>query len=143
VISITTTGLVFTNWAIELHVDRIPGNRLKCKKGDFQLSPLTWSPTISRREQIIMREVFADFARLGERPDLSLGLAIPLGREDYSPALDELKDGERLMLVMPGELYAPGIARSIDSQGKRYWFGVIESRTAIHELAPDQAGPAL
>lgn len=90
-----------------------------------------------------MRQVFADFARLWERPDFGLGLAVPLGREDYSPELAELKDGENVLLVMPGELYAEGVARLIEAHGARWWFGVIESRAAIHDLAPDQAAPAL
>jgi hypothetical protein len=43
------------------------------------------------------REVFADIARLEERPGLRL--SIPLGREDVTPELAELSEGERVLLV--------------------------------------------
>jgi hypothetical protein len=86
-----------------------------------------------------MRHLFADFARLGERP--GLGLSIPLGRVDRSPELANLKDGERVLLVEPGNLYAEGVAQAQLEGDSRWWYGVIESRAAIHTLAPDQATP--
>jgi hypothetical protein len=70
-----------------------------------------------------MRHLFADFARLGERP--SLGLAIPLGREDRSPELAKLTDGERVLLVEPGDLYAEGVAQVQVEGDDRWWYGVI------------------
>ena len=86
-----------------------------------------------------MRHLFADFARLGERP--GLGLSIPLGRVDRSPELAKLTDGEHVLLVEPGNLYAEGIAQAQVEGDYRWWYGVIESRAAIHTLAPDQATP--
>ena len=87
-----------------------------------------------------MRHVFADFARLEERA--GLGLSIPLGREDRSPELAELTDGERVLLVEPGELYAPATVRPVEAQGYRFWYGVLESRAAICDLEPGQPVPA-
>jgi hypothetical protein len=86
-----------------------------------------------------MRHLFADFARLGERP--GLGLSIPLGRVDRSPELAKLTDGEHVLLVEPGNLYAEGVAQTHVEGDDRWWYGVIESRAAIHTLAPDQATP--
>ena len=86
-----------------------------------------------------MRHIFADFARLGEHH--GLGLSIPLGRVDRSPELANLTDGERVLLVEPGNLYAEGVVQVQEEGGYRWWYGVIESRAAIHTLAPDQATP--
>jgi hypothetical protein len=60
-----------------------------------------------------MREVFADFARLQDRPDL--GLSVLLGREDRNPELSGLATGERILLVEPGDLYAMGTAACTES----------------------------
>lgn len=79
-----------------------------------------------------LRQVFADFARLEERP--GLGLSIPLGREDRTPDLRQLSEGQRVLLVEPDNLGAEGIARSVESGGYRYWFGILESMQAIHDL---------
>jgi len=87
-----------------------------------------------------MRQLFADFARLEERPDL--GLSMPLGRVDLSPELAELQDGERVLLVEPGELYAPAIVRPLEAQGYHFWYAVLDSRAAIHDLEPGQLPPA-
>jgi hypothetical protein len=88
-----------------------------------------------------MRQLYAEFARLGVRPDL--GYSIPLGHEDRSPELAALTDGEPVILVEPGRWYVPAIARPLEIQGHRFWYGVIESRAAIHDLVPDQAAPPL
>lgn len=72
-----------------------------------------------------MREVFADFANMSARPELDLGNCIPLGREDIKPALDGLRDGEPVLLVEWGELQAPGIARLIERDGIRHWYGLV------------------
>jgi hypothetical protein len=52
-----------------------------------------------------------------------------------------LTDGERVLLVEPGNLYAEGVAQVQVEGDYRWWYGVIESRAAIHTLAPDQATP--
>ncbi len=86
-----------------------------------------------------MRQLFADFNRLSERP--GLGLSIPLGRTDLSPELAELKDNEQVLLVMAGELYAPATVHPVEAQGYHFWIGVLESRKVIHDLEPGQPAP--
>ena len=80
-------------------------------------------------------EVFADFARLEERP--GLGLSVPLGREDRTPTLAALTDGERVLLIEPDNLMAEGVAQSLMSGGYRYWYGVLESMAAIQDIDPE------
>ena len=80
-------------------------------------------------------EVFADFARLEERP--GLGLSVPLGREDRAPALAQLADGQRVLLVEPDNLRAEGVARHVDSGGYRYWFGVLARMADIQDIEPE------
>ena len=87
-----------------------------------------------------MRQLFADFARLEERP--GLGLSVPLGRVDLSPELAELTDGERVLLVEPGDLYAPAIVRPVEAAGLHFWYAVLEGRPVIHDLEPGQPVPA-
>lgn len=82
-------------------------------------------------------EVFADFARLEDRP--GLGLSVPLGREDRTPSLAQLTDGQRLLLVEPDNLLAAGTARHVDSGGYRYWFGVLARMADIEDIEPDTA----
>ena len=87
-----------------------------------------------------MRQLFADFARLEERP--GLGLSVPLGRVDLSPELADLQEGERVLLVEPGELYAPAIVRPVEAAGLHFWYAVLEGRAVIHDLEPGQSVPA-
>jgi hypothetical protein len=61
---------------------------------------------------------------------------------DLSPELADLTDGERIVLVEPGELYAPAAARPVEAQGYHFWYGVLESRAVIHDLEPSQTAPA-
>jgi hypothetical protein len=82
-----------------------------------------------------LRQVFADFARLEERP--GLGLSVPLGREDRTPELKDLYVGERVLLVEPDNLCAQGKVRPVDSGGHRYWFGILDSMAAIRDIDPE------
>lgn len=82
-----------------------------------------------------LRQVFADFARLEERP--GLGLSVPLGRQDRTPDLAKLREGERVLLVEPDNLCAEGTVKPVDSGGYRYWFGILESMAAIRDIDPD------
>ena len=82
-----------------------------------------------------LRQVFADFARLEERP--GLGLSVPLGRQDRTPDLAELREGERVLLVEPDNLCAEGAVKPVDSGGYRYWFGILASMAAIRDIDPD------
>ncbi len=86
------------------------------------------------------REVFADFARLEERP--GLGLSVPLGREDRTPELADLTVGERLLLVEPDNVCAEGTAQVVESGGYRWWFGVLEGQSAIRDIHPETLAEA-
>jgi hypothetical protein len=79
-----------------------------------------------------LREVFADFNRLEDRP--GIGLSVLLGPEDVDPDLMALCDGERILMVEPENLSAEGIAHSVESAGRRYWYGVLTSRSDIHNI---------
>lgn len=85
------------------------------------------------------REILADFARLEERPDL--GLSVPLGREDRLPELAGLAEGERVLLVEPDNLWAEGWVKSVESGGYRYWFGILDSMAAIHDIDQETLPP--
>jgi len=87
----------------------------------------------------VLREIFADFARLEERP--GLGLSVPLGREDRWPELARLAEGERVLLVEPDNLWAEGQVKSVESDGYRYWFGILDGMAAIHDIDPKTLPP--
>jgi len=80
-----------------------------------------------------MREVFADFMNMSIRPELGLGLSIPLGREDTHAELADLQDGEAIMLIEWDELQAPGVATFVERDGVRYWYGLVR-REDIHPI---------
>jgi hypothetical protein len=82
-----------------------------------------------------VREVFADFNRLEERP--GLGLSVLLGPDDLDPELATLCDGQPIVLVEPESLRAPATARSIESGTRRYWYGVLRSRGEIQNIHPE------
>ena len=81
------------------------------------------------------REVFADFARLGERPDL--GLSVPLGRDDRKPDLASLQEGEQVILTDWSNLYAEGTVRSVLSDGFRMWYGILGSLADLRDIDPE------
>lgn len=71
-----------------------------------------------------MREVIADFARLNQRPEFA-GESIPLGTERIRPELGEFSDGQRVLLVEPGNLRAEGMITIRVVDGVRYYYGVV------------------
>lgn len=87
-----------------------------------------------------MRTVGGDFNRLDLTP--GLGLTVFLGTEDRHPELATLTSGERVLIVEPGEVWAEGIAQVIEEQGRRWWYGVLESRAAIHAVTAGHPAPA-
>lgn|SRR5689334_19298021 len=89
----------------------------------------------SMRNHRELREVFADFARLGERP--GIGLSVLLGSEERKPELARLTEGERVLLIEWDNLCAEGTVRSVESGGHRYWYGILDSMAAIRDLDPD------
>ena len=86
-----------------------------------------------------MRTVQGDFSRL--RTKSGLGLTVFLGAEDRRPELASLTPGEHVLVVEPGEVYAEGIAQVVDENGVRWWYGVLESRAAIHAVLPGYPAP--
>ena len=56
-----------------------------------------------------------------------------------------MQDGERVLLVEPGELYVPAIVRPVEpvaAAGLHFWYAVLDSRAVIHDLEPGQHVPA-
>lgn len=87
-----------------------------------------------------MRTLFADFAKLSEHPELGLGLSIPLGREDAHPELAGLQDGEAILLVEWDELQAPSIARLVERDGVRCWYGFMRRKDIQPTVAAGNSG---
>jgi hypothetical protein len=90
-----------------------------------------------------MREVCADFMTMSTRPELGLGLSIPLGSVDTHPELANLQDGDPVLLVEAGERQAPGIAKLVERDGIRSWYGLvrredIQTVTSSDDLPPDK-----
>lgn len=81
-------------------------------------------PTQTERESCT-REVVADFARLNKRPGFD-GESIPLGTAQTRPELSDLAEGQRVLLVEPGNLRAEGVIVIRLAAGVRYYYGVID-----------------
>jgi hypothetical protein len=79
-------------------------------------------------------EVFADFARLGARPEDGMGLSVPMGTDDLQPDLRGLREGQRVALVEWGNLWAEGTVHIVESGGHRYYYGVIARREDIRDI---------
>jgi hypothetical protein len=69
-------------------------------------------------------EVVADFARLNRRPGFE-GESIPLGTDQTRPELGAFADGQRVLLIEPGNLKAEGTIAIRVVDGVRYYYGVI------------------
>lgn len=82
-----------------------------------------------------LREVFADFNRLEDRP--GIGLSVLLGAADVDPDLEALCEGDRIVMVEPESLCAEGTAHSVESGGRRYWYGVLASQSDIRNIHPE------
>jgi len=70
------------------------------------------------------REIIADFARLNIRPGFE-GESIPLGTAQTRPELADLVEGQRVVLVEPGNLRADGVIAIRVAADVRYYYGVI------------------
>lgn len=70
-----------------------------------------------------------------EKP-AAMGVGVFLG-EERAPALADLSEGERVLLVEPNELQAEGILRILDLGGRRVWFAEIGDPTTIQVIYPD------
>lgn len=81
-----------------------------------------------------MREVFSDFTRLEDRPDGTV--RIPLGSDKHAD-LRDLREGEQVLVRLPGELEAEATTQSMPWQGIRFWYALVASRTAIRVIEAD------
>lgn len=78
-----------------------------------------------------MREVFADFAKLRERPGIGLSVYLGSDRLHRQP----LTDGEQVMLVEPDNLRAVATIVCREQHGERQWFGVLQGD--IEDIHPE------
>ncbi len=82
-----------------------------------------------------LNEVFSDFFVREELPDGRV--RIPLGSaSERTPDLLGLHDGERVLLVMPGELQAESTVTGEPWHGTIYWYGIIDSIENIEDISP-------
>jgi len=81
-----------------------------------------------------LREVFSDFFVRHPQPDGTV--RIPLGTSERMPDLRGLRKGERVLLVMPGELQAEATVTNESWQDTIYWYGILDSIDAIQDISP-------
>ncbi|HLY29733.1 MAG TPA: hypothetical protein VKQ36_01775 [Ktedonobacterales bacterium] len=84
-----------------------------------------------------LREVFSDFFVRHPQPDGRV--RIPLGTSERVADLRGLQNGERVLLVMPGELQAEATVIGEPWHGTTYWYGVLDSIEAIQDITPTPA----
>lgn len=77
-----------------------------------------------------------------EKPSPNVGLGVFLGAV-HAPALADLCEGERVLLVEPNELQAEATVRKVEVDGRTFWFGEIGDRDAIQVIYPGASNPAL
>lgn len=78
-----------------------------------------------------------DFNRVITDPARGLTDAAALGYERLAPHTQGLRDGERIIVDMPGELWAEASATHRDDERGRYWYGELVGR--VHYYAEDGA----
>lgn len=64
-----------------------------------------------------------DFNRVIADPARHLTQAVQLGYEGQNDALQDVSEGQRLIVDMPGELWAEALATHRDDERGRYWYG--------------------
>jgi hypothetical protein len=67
-----------------------------------------------------------DFNRMISDHARGLTQALPLGYETQYPALRDLQEGQRVIVAMPGELWAEARATTRDDERGRYWYGELD-----------------
>jgi hypothetical protein len=73
-----------------------------------------------------------------EKPAADVGVGVFLG-DVTLPALADLVEGERVLLMEPNELQAEAILRAITLDGRRVWFAEIGNPDAIQVVYPDSS----
>ena len=64
-----------------------------------------------------------DFNKVLGNPTLGLTQAVQLGYESQYPELCDLREGQHVIVDMPGELWAEAQATHRDDERGRYWYG--------------------
>ncbi len=82
---------------------------------------------------LTMRTIETEFFPTEEHPEYGLGLSVYLGPADWPP-LQDLHEGESILLVEPNELEAEATARLALVNERPTWFGVLASRDAIRVI---------
>jgi hypothetical protein len=71
-----------------------------------------------------------------EKPAAEMDMGVFLG-EERAPALADLSEGERVLLLEPNELQAEGTPRLLELGGRRVWFAEIGDPSAIQVIYRD------
>lgn len=70
-----------------------------------------------------MRAFFADFMKIGPRPERGLtGDSLVLGTESSNPELKMLQRDDDVIATDESELWAQGKAVPVDHDGERWWY---------------------
>jgi hypothetical protein len=72
-----------------------------------------------------------------EKPMAQMRVGVFLG-DVTLPALSDLVEGERVVLVEPNELQAEGTLRLVELGGRRVWFAELIDPDAIEVIYPGQ-----
>ena len=70
-----------------------------------------------------MLTITVDFNRMITDPARHLTQALQLGYESQNPTLHDLREEQRLIVDMPGELWAEAQATHRDDERGPYWYG--------------------
>lgn len=82
-----------------------------------------------------LRAVFSDFNVLETQADGRV--RIPLGAEYVASDLQDLQDGQAVLVLYPDELQAIGTVESELFNGVRFWYALLTSRDAIKNIHPE------
>lgn len=63
-----------------------------------------------------------DFNKVLGNPDVGLHRAVELGYDSQYPDLRDLREGQHVIVDMPGELWAEAQATHRDDERGRYWY---------------------
>lgn len=79
-------------------------------------------------------KIFAvDFNRVITDPTRNLTDALQLGYERLIPKVQGLHDGERIIVDMPGELWAEARATHRDDERGQYWYGELVGQVHYYD----------
>ncbi|HEV7129779.1 MAG TPA: hypothetical protein VGN32_20270 [Ktedonobacterales bacterium] len=82
-----------------------------------------------------MREVFSDFMRLERRSNGTV--RVWLGAEQGNPDLKGICDGQRVLVIYPGELQAEGTVEHEQHGEWVTWYAIVPSWDTIQDISSD------